>query len=176
VVQPLPVFNGGALIGALDAQRADHELQWSALADVLWQQSADLNAQLADHALCPGALVRTAHRGSMSCQYALILLRWIGRAPEEFLTGEVVDVGEARLPEAGPDKRLRWDLSQLHDALNQRRRERRLTWTQLADEIGCTPSRLTNLRTARLADMGLTMRICQWLGKPAASFDHPATW
>ena len=30
----------------------------------------------------------------------------------------------------------------------------------------CTPSRLTNLRTARLADMDLTMRLTQWLRCP----------
>jgi len=169
-------FDGSALIAALDARRADRGLGWTALADVLWQQSADLNAQLSDHSLCPGALVRTARRGAMSCQYALILLRWIGRAPEDFLTGRVVDVGDVQLPEAGPESRLRWDLSHLHAVLNERRRERGLTWAQLAAELDCTPSRLTNLRTARLADMDLTMRITQWLGLPAARFIHPAQW
>ncbi|HJQ41865.1 MAG TPA: hypothetical protein VJ831_02170, partial [Jatrophihabitantaceae bacterium] len=95
----------------------------------------------------------------MSCQYALILLRWIGRAPEEFLTGPVVDVGDVRLPKAGPDRRLRWSLPELHTALNERRGEHELTWGALAEELDCTPARLTNLRTARLADMDLTMRI-----------------
>jgi hypothetical protein len=151
-------------------------LGWTALADELTQQSAELNAQLSDNSLCPGALVRTARRGSMSCQYALILLRWIRRAPEDFLAGSVMDVGDVRLPDAGPDSRLRWDLGQLHDALNERRRERGITWTALAAELDCTPSRLTNLRTARLADMDLTMRITQWLGQPAARFVHPAHW
>src|SRR5689334_18982286 len=166
----LPIFDGGALISALDAQRADRGLQWPALADALYQQSAQLNAKLSDHSMCPGALVRTARRGSMSCQYALILLRWLRRAPEEFLTGPVVDVGAVPLPEPGPDRRLRWDLSELHAALNERRRERGVTWAELAQELDCTPSRLTNLRSARLADMDLTMRITQWLGQPAARF------
>lgn len=172
----LPVFDGSALISALDAQRTERGLGWTALADELWQQSAELNAQLSDHSLCPGALVRTAKRGSMSCQYALIILRWIRRAPEDFLTGPVTDVGDVRLPEAGTDSRLRWDLSQLHGVLSQCRRERQLAWTELAAELNCTPSRLTNLRTARLADMGLAMRITQWLGQPAARFVHPAQW
>jgi hypothetical protein len=176
-VRALPVFDCGALISALDAQRADRGLGWSRLADELWQQSSELNAQLADHSLCPGALVRLARRRtSMSCQYSLIILRWIRRAPEEFLAGPVVDVGDVRLPEAGSDSRLRWDLSQVHAALNERRRERELTWTGLAEELACTPNRLTNLRTARLADMGLTMRITQWLEQPAARFVHPAQW
>jgi hypothetical protein len=172
----LPVFDGDALIGALDAQRAERGLGWTELADELWRQSAELNAQLSDHSLCPGALVRTAKRKTMSCQYALIILRWIDRPPEEFLTGPVADVADLQLPEAGPANRLRWDLPQLHAALNEQRRERNLTWAELAAELDCTPSRLTNLRTARLADMDLTMRITQWLGKPAAAFIHPAEW
>lgn len=172
----LPIFDGGAMMRALDYQRADRGLDWNALADELWQQSWELNAELSDHSLCQGALVRTAKRGTMSCQYALIILRWIGRAPEEFLTGPVVEVGDLRLPEAGPDRRLRWDLNQLHTALNEQRRERRLTWTALGRELDCSPSRLTNLRKARLADMDLTMRVTQWIGEPSATFVHPMRW
>src|SRR3954452_20659596 len=111
-MRTLPTFDGSALISALDAQRAERGLGWPALADELWGQSAELNAELSDHCLCPGALVRTARRGTMSCQYALILLRWIRRAPEDFLTGPAVDVGDVRLPEAGADSRLRWALSE----------------------------------------------------------------
>ena len=175
-MRTLPTFDGSALIRALDAQRVDRGLDWTALAEELWQQSSELNAELSDHSLCQGALVRTAKRGTMSCQYALPLLRWIGRAPEDFLTGTTVDVGDVRLPAAGPDRRLRWDLSQLHAALNEHRQEHRLTWAALGVELDCTPSRLTNLRTARLADMDLTMRITQWIGRPAALFIHPVRW
>lgn len=175
-MQGRPVFDGDALISALDAQRAQRQLGWTELASELWQQSAALNAQRGDQSLCPGALVRTAKRGTMSCQYALIILRWIRRAPEDFLTGPVVDVGDVRLPEPGPDRRLRWDLGQLHAALNEQRRQRQLTWARLAHDLDCTPNRLTNLRTARLADMDLALRVTQWLGQPAARFVHPADW
>ena len=106
----------------------------------------------------------------------LFMLRWLDRAPEDFLTGAVVDVGDLLLPEAGPDRRLRWDLSQLHEELNDQRQQQGLTWAELADGLGCTPSRLTNLRTAGLADMDLVMRITQWLRQPAAAFIHPAQW
>ncbi len=149
-------------------------LDWAALADVLWDQSHDLNLELADDCLCSGALVRTAKRGTMSCQYALILLRRVGRAPEDFLTGPVVDVGGTTLPVAGPDRRLRFDLPQLHAALDEQRQDRGLTWAALADDLGCTPARLTNLRTARLADTDLTPRVTQWLARPAAEFVHPS--
>ena len=169
-------FDGDALIRALDEQRAARQLDWNGLADELHDQSSELNCELGGHSMCQGALVRTAKRGTMSCQYALILLRWIGRAPEDFLVGPAVEVGDTRLPEAGPDRRLRWDLGRLHAALNERRQERASTWASLADELGCTPSRLTNLRTATLADMDLTMRVTQWVGRPAAAFVDAARW
>jgi hypothetical protein len=175
-VRVLPVFDCGALFSALDARRRDRGLDWWALADELWQQSSELNAHRADHPLCGGAIARLQQRGATSCQYALFMLRWLGRAPEDFLTGLVADVGDVALPWAGTDSRLRWNLNEFHAALNQERRARDLTWAEVARQLGCTPSRLTNLRTARLADMDLAMRVTQWLGRPAAAFIHPAQW
>jgi hypothetical protein len=176
-MRPVPVFDCGALFNALDAQRRDLGLGWYELADELWQQSSDLNAQRDnDHPLCGGAVKRLQTRRATSCQYALFMLRWLNRAPEDFLTGPVLDVGDIRLPEAGTDSRLRWDLNELHTVLNDQRQQQHLTWADLAEELDCTPSRLTNLRTARLADMGLAMRITQWLRQPAAAFIHPAHW
>jgi hypothetical protein len=104
------------------------------------------------------------------------MLRWLRRAPEDFLAGPILDVGDVRLPEAGIDSRLRWNLNQLHEVLNEQRRERDLTWAELAQDLDCTPSRLTNLRAAHFAEMALAMRITQWLGQPAAAFIHPARW
>ncbi|MDQ2844827.1 MAG: hypothetical protein M3Y77_00375 [Actinomycetota bacterium] len=176
LMRALPVFDCGALFSALDAQRRERGLEWTPLADELWQQSSELNAQRTDHALCPGAVVRLPKRGAISCQHALFMLRWLNRRPEGFLTGPVVDVGDAQLPKAGPDSRLRWNLAEVHAALNEQRREREFTWAMLADELDCTPSRLTNLRTAHFADMDLAMRVTQWLGQPAAAFVHPAQW
>ena len=115
-------------------------------------------------------------RGATSCQYALFVLGWLRRPPEDFLTGPVVDVGDVRLPEAGADARLRWNLNQLYTALDEEHNDRGLTWTGLAQELDCTSSRLTNLRTARLADLDLAMRLTQWLRQPAAAFIHPAQW
>jgi hypothetical protein len=119
-MRPLPVFDCGALFNALDVQRRDLGLGWYELADDLWQQSSDLNAQRSgDHPLCGGAVQRLQERGATSCQYALFMLRWLHRAPEDFLVVPVLDVGDVRSPEAGTDSRLRWDLNQLHTALNE---------------------------------------------------------
>lgn len=175
-VGAVAAFDCSALFAALDAERRDRDLGWYELAAALWQQSSDLNAQRSDHPLCGGAVQRLQTRGTISCQYALFLLRWLGRPPEDFLIGPVADVGDAALPEAGAGSRLRWNLNELHAAMNAKRGESELTWAELAQHLDCTPSRLTNLRTARFADMDLTMRIAQWLRQPAAAFIHPAQW
>ena len=104
------------------------------------------------------------------------MLRWLGRPPEDFLTDPSVDVGDTRLPTAGPRHRLRWNLGDLHTALNDARQMRKLPWARLAEELGCTASRLTGLRTATFADMELVMRVTQWLGRPAAAFIRAAQW
>jgi hypothetical protein len=174
--EKLASFDGEALIAALDGRRQDRGLTWTRLADELWMQSSELNARLGGDALCPGALYRTSLRKTMTCQYALPLLRWLQQDPEDFLDGSVAGTAPTTLPDAGPDRRLRWDLSELYAAVDERRREHGLTWTALGEQLGCTPSRLTNLRTARLADMGLVMRLTQWVGAPAARFIHAIDW
>jgi len=171
-----PVFDFTAFVAAVDAEREHRGLGWYEVAHEVWEQSEQLNAERDDHPLCGGALGRLGRRGATSCQYALFLLRWLRRPPEDFLVGPPRQAGDTDLPPAGPDTRLRWNLALLHDALDQERRERGLTWAQLGQELGCTPGRLTNLRTARMADLELTMRITQWLRRPAADFIHPATW
>ena len=81
------------------------------------------------------------------------------------------------LPTAGPDRRLRWNLPALYDALNARRQERGMTWKALARELDCSESQLTGIRTAKFAiGMRLAMRIVGWLEQPAARFVYAARW
>ena len=174
---PRVTFDCGALYEALNEHRASQGLGWYELADLLWDQSADLNAQReGDHPLCGGAVQRLEVRDSTSCQYALFMLRWLQMSPEDFLVGPTVDVGDVALPEASADQRLRWNLAQLHAAMDHQRRERGQTWAELGREFGCSPSRLTNLRSARMADMSLVLQVTQWLRRPAAAFIHAADW
>jgi hypothetical protein len=81
------------------------------------------------------------------------------------------------LPPATSSERLRWNLKELYEALDTRRRERQLTWVELARDIRCTPNQLTGIRTARYAiGMQLALRITQWLEQPAAAFVYAAKW
>jgi hypothetical protein len=80
-------------------------------------------------------------------------------------------------PAVGRGLRLRWNLTMLYDALNARRQERALRWSEAARELRCSESQLTGIKTAKYA-IGLTlaMRITQWLERPAADFVYAADW
>ena len=114
---PAPDFDIGALFAALDSVRAARGLAWRGVAAEMWNQSAALNQRRNDHPISASTLTNMAARGATSCQHALFMLRWLGRAPEEFVPG--VTVGERHaLPEPGSQHRLRWSLPRLYEALD----------------------------------------------------------
>jgi hypothetical protein len=174
--KPRP-FDAAALYSALDNRRAALGLSWSQVASQLWDLSADLNDRRRDHPISPSTLTNMAKNPRTSCQHALFMLRWLHRTPESFLEGATRDDPSFALPPAGPDHRLPWSLKRLYETLDEKRRQEGLTWPQLATTLGCSPNRLTALRTAKFAtDMDLAMRIVQWSGRPAADFIYLATW
>lgn len=118
----------------------------------------------------------TNHR-ERGCQHALGYLVWIGQPPESFLVGIDKPIAVERLPTVGSDRRLRWDLPALAEAVDARRKERGMTWRDLAEELGCPVSQVSALRRIRYAiGMTLAMRLTQWLGRSAASFTYAAEW
>jgi hypothetical protein len=169
-------FDAMALFEAIDAQRIQRGLSWREVADQIWDQSAALNRQRQDHPITSSTLTGIARRGDCTCQHALFFLRWLGRTPESFLTPPSTS-GGATLPTPGSDRRLRWDLAALYEALNARRLERQLTWAELAVQLRCTANQLTGIRTARYAiGMKLAMKIVRWLECPASTFIYAAKW
>lgn len=173
----LPDFDIDALFEALDAKRVACGLSWQGVADELWGLSAELNKRRNDHPISPSTLTGMPKRRATSCQHALFMLRWLDRTPESFLAGHTAGSAGAALPIVGPDRRLRWSLRALYEAMDAERRVQALTWSQLATMLHCTSSQLTGLRTARFAtNMNLAMRIAQWLDRPAADFIYAAKW
>lgn len=169
-------FDARARYRALDTQRAERELSWPGVARELWEMSSELAKRRGEnHPIAASTLRNVAKRGDTSCQHALVMLRWLGRDPEDFVPG-APPTTRAPLPIAGPDRRLRRhlhatprrDVPGLFEALDQRRRDRELAWPALARELRCGPSQRTGLRTARFAvRMTLAMAIRQWLERPA---------
>jgi DNA-binding XRE family transcriptional regulator len=167
-------FDAMALFAALDAQRQERGLTWRQVAEEIWQLSSELNPlRPDDHPIAPATITNVARMGDTSCQHALFFLRWLDRSPESF----VPSAPETAPITVGPDRRPRWNLKALYAAMDQRRRADGLTWAALASHLGCTPSQVTGLRTARYAtSMRLAMRICRWLDRPAADFVYAGRW
>lgn len=168
-------FDAIAFFEAMDDQRVKRALSWRQVADEIWAQSAVLNRERQDHPISPSTLTGIGRRGDCTCQHALFILRWLGRTPESFVSPSLIP--GTPLPPAGPDRRLRWSLPALYEALNARRLDQQLTWAELAGQLQCSTSQLTGIRTARFAiGMRLAMKIVQWLERPATSFIYVAKW
>lgn len=171
-------FDGYRLYAALDSRRVDQNLSWSRAAKQIWDLSAGLNAiRPTDHAFSTSSIIRLRERGNASCQHVLLMLWWLGCTPEEFVVDPArVTIG-VPLPACDSDHRLRWSLKRLHATLNEARIRREATWAQTAARLGCTPSQLTGLATAKYATgMRLAMAITQALRRPAADFIYAAEW
>lgn len=170
-------FDGFALFAALDAQRQERGLSWQGVADEIWLLSAALNDERRDHPISASTIRNIEKRGDTTCQHALFMLRWLGRAPESFLDGAPTTAKRVKMPGLDGSRRPRWHLKRLYAAMDEQRRAEAMTWPELAAVLRCTPSQLTGLKTARFATgMGVAMRIVQWLGRPASDFVYAATW
>ena len=172
-------FDIPALFQALDSQRTARGLTWPQVAREMWQMAAELNlSRQRDHPISPSTIINMSKRGNTTCQHALIFLKWLGRSPESFLPGVAKNAGdETWLRYTATDRRPRWHLRRLYDAINNRRQEQQLTWGELAQVLRCTPNQLTGIRTARYAiGMKLAMRIVVWLERPASDFIYLARW
>jgi hypothetical protein len=170
-------FDISAFFAALDAQRLSRGLSWSGVAEEMWDQSSVLNAVRDDHPISASTITGMTKLMDTSCQHALFMLRWLGMPPENFVPGLASNVDRYRLPEAGRDRRLRWDLRKLYAALDAQRQDRQMTWPQLARELGCTNSQLTGIKRARFTmSMRLAMRIVAWLDRPARDFIRATIW
>lgn len=174
--EPVGEFSVDELYRAMDRQRLSRGLSWQQAAEEIWGLSRELNDRRHDHPISPSTLSGMRARRDTSCQHALFVLRWLQRTPESFLGGAVMSP-DSTLPLVEPDRRLRWNLKGLYEAMNEQRGTRELTWKELALTLRCTPSQLTGLRTAKFATgMRLAMRITQWLRRPASDFVYASQW
>jgi len=167
-----------ALCAALDEARAARGLSWTDLV-------AEINAPFKFVPSIPTSLSTIRGMGgkaSVTSAVVLQVLRWLGRSPESFLAGRpappiATGASAEALPDVGPERILRFDTKAIHAALDEARRERGLTWRQVAGELpGFKEGMLTNLAAGPLIGFPRVMRITQWLGRPAAEFMRGYDW
>jgi transcriptional regulator with XRE-family HTH domain len=152
----------------LDQQRQARGLTWPQLAAEI-NRPFELTPSIP---ITPGTLRDMLKKRSVTSAVVLQVLRWLGRTPESFLSGPPRNaVPDEQLPQAGPDRILRFDTRAIYDALQQERQGRGLTWQQVARELrGFTPGMLTNLAVGPLIGFPRVMLLTQWLARPAAHF------
>jgi hypothetical protein len=161
-------FDMCALQSALDSERLGRKLTWDQLA-------AEINEPFKNTPSLPisvSTIRSMTTKRSVTSAVVLQVLRWLRRTPESFLAGRHAAPARGEvLPAAGPAQILRFDTAAMHGALDAKRRERGLIWSEAAKEMpGFTPSMLTNLATGPLIGFPRVMVLTQWLGRPAADF------
>ena len=156
------------LHAALDAERQARGLSWIEL-------TAEINKPFQGTPSIPisvTTLKGMPWKRSVTSAVVLQVLRWPRCTPESFLVGcESAPKQEECLPEPGPSLILRCDTKAIYDALDAKRRERGMTWKELARELpGFSESMLTNLSAGPLIGFPRVMVLTQWLERPAATF------
>jgi hypothetical protein len=165
-------FDVDALYAALDAQRQARGLTWAGLAREINGQFKRAPVRLISVSTIAGMRKRRVIEGDGVLQ----MLRWLGRAPEEFVPGGARPTAAA-LPVVQQGQILRFDTAAIYAKLDARRRERGLTWAQVAREVGG----LSGAGLTRLARGGRTafpdiIRIARWLERPVATLTRISDW
>jgi transcriptional regulator with XRE-family HTH domain len=154
-------FDLDALYRALDAHREARGLSWAQLSREIGVATGTLR----------GLGVRRAAEGDGVLQ----MLRWLGRSPESFTNGLSFSAEASALPTRVQGV-LRFDARRIYAALQARRGEQGMSWHQVAAAVGggTTAAGLMRLRKGGRVSFPQVMRICGWLGEPAACFVHDA--
>ena len=133
---PSADFSLVALYAALDGQRQARGLSWAAAAREIGRDST---------AISPST-VKALRTGIVAeGDGVLQMLLWLQRSPESFVPRRTADERTARLPIVPPDRILRFDTRMLYGAVNGHRKERQLSWTEAAIEIGVSVHVVTSL-------------------------------
>ena len=148
-------FDLDALYRPLDVQRQAKRISWTQVARETIVSASTLRA------------IRAGRR--VEGDGVLAVLRWLVRSPESFMGGEV-EAGFA-LPDVSEAELLRFDAREIYAALDDQRRKWRMTWRDVAMEIGIgSAASLTRLQEGGRVSFPSVMRILAWLGAPAARF------
>jgi hypothetical protein len=160
-------FDVDALYAALDEQRRSRGLTWA-------QVTREINAQferLPVRPISTSTITDMRRRRVIEGDGVLQVLRWLGRAPEEFVPHRIQRaMTNAALPVVERGKMLRFDAVAIYTALDAQRTGRGMTWTQVARDIGglSAPS-LTRLTRGGRSSFPDIVRIARWLGRPMGS-------
>lgn len=169
------VFDVEGLQRALDVRRRERGLSWRQVATQIWDMSSELNRTSLAHPISPSTL--SGMRPTIVGGVVVFVLAWLEMSPESFVPVAAGGAYDAPLPAVRPDRRLRWNLPRLYEAMDAEREKQGLSWRTLAERLDVSSAQLTGLRTAKYgATMKVSMRITGWLRRPAADFIDAADY
>ena len=165
-------FDLRALYEALDARRRERDLSWTAVARDVNRFRTTLRP------ISTSTITSLRQKPVGEGDGILQMLLWLGRTSESFVPDITdSDSHRFRLPDVTKGQVLRWDTRALFSALNAQRLERKLTWAEVARDVGgFTPGMLTNLAKGGRIGFPRVMRLVRWLDRPAAGFTRIARW
>lgn len=166
---PAADFDMNALYAALEARKHELGLTWTDLV-------SEIGAPFQN---CKPRLIRASNlrdldnaRFGVDAGIVLRILIWLGRSPESFVPGHPgADRPDSQLPAAAAGELPSFDVTRIYAKLDTERERRRLSWLQVAQEIGdpFTANGLQRLHRGRVVRFPAVMRLARWLRCPAAS-------
>lgn len=162
-------FSLRALHAALDAQRQARGISWAQAAREMNDRSRTGHPWL--HPLSASTVKGVGTRRVVEGDGVLQMIRWLARTPESFVAGHAESESpRARLPQVPTGHILRFDTKKIYAALDAKRVEHQMSWTQLAEEIGVGASSVTHLAKGGRTAFPQVMRILRWLDGTVAEF------
>jgi hypothetical protein len=148
-------FEFSQLYQALDAQRSQRDLKWSAVA-------AEIELPLS-------TIKATQRAKTMEADGVLAMVRWLQVPPEEFVRPQRAGRLRTDLP-AGAMWRV--DTAKLHAHLLAAKEARGQGWKEIAADIGpgITPASLTQLAEGGRISINLLAALAAWLDEPIDTF------
>lgn len=173
---PTADFDVAALHAAIDALRLARGLSWKRVAFEVNRSYERFDP----HPISPSTISGLKDkRNGVEGDGVLQMLVWLGRTPESFVPEHPgAEHPDARLPNVPPQRILRFNVPAIHARLDAQRRQRGMTRTQVAAEIGGRHSAETLQRMAHCTRTGfpVVMQLSRWLHCPAASLTRVANF
>jgi hypothetical protein len=171
-------FSLALLREELDAERRRRKLSWTAATRQINREDEGCvwKYRIAVSSVSKVGLNKS---GVAEGDGVLQMLVWLKRAPESFIDPKLEGANSHELPKPVGKQILRWDTTALHAALDRKRIEMEVSWSDLASAIGggWTASALTRLAKGGRVMFPGVMRLVLWIGQPSADFttfrQHP---
>lgn len=152
-------FDRPALYAALDAQRRARGISWQQIAR--------------ETGVAASTIVATQREGPMETDGMLAMVRWLGCIPEKFIRGsESLSAAETASTTVRFLAGSRFNTKKLYRALDAQRRSRKMTWLQVAQELGgdIAPAMLTRLAKGGRIGVHVMVPAVTWLGMTVETF------